>query len=93
MMTSIAHQPIYEDNKTYPVVLNHRIYEMTGRAIKNRLGAREVTLTVSQYQDLLDRIQRLEDIQVTTGDVIPEWTDEEKMRLKEVLKKIFDIKE
>lgn len=35
---------------------------MTGRAIKNRLGAREVTLTVSQYQSILDRIQRLEEL-------------------------------
>lgn len=59
-MTSIAPQPIYEDDKTYPVVLNNRIFEMSGRAIKNRLGAREVTLTASQYQDLLDRIERLE---------------------------------
>lgn len=59
-MTSVALAPIYEDDKTYPVVLHNRIYEMTGRAIKNRLGAREVTLTASQYQDLLDRIQRLE---------------------------------
>lgn len=59
-MTSIQLQPVYEDDKTYPVVLNHRIWEMTGRAIKNRLGSREITLTESQYQDILDRITALE---------------------------------
>ena len=50
----------YEDDLTYPVVFNHRIWEMTGRAIKNRLGAEKITLTQSQYQDLLDRISQLE---------------------------------
>ena len=59
-MTSIQPQPIYEDDKTYPIVLNNRIFEMTGRAIKNRLGSREITLTASQYQDILDRLTALE---------------------------------
>ena len=59
-MTSVRLQPVYEDDKTYPVVFNNRIWEMTGRAIKNRLGSREITLTASQYQDILDRITALE---------------------------------
>lgn len=59
-MTSVRLQPVYEDDKTYPVVFNNRILEMTGRAIKNRLGSREITLTQSQYQDILDRITHLE---------------------------------
>ena len=59
-MTSLALNPVYEDDKTYPVVFNHMIREMTGRQIKNRLGSREITLTASQYQDLLDRITYLE---------------------------------
>lgn len=63
-MTSISHQPIYEDDKTYPVVLNHRIHELSGRVIKNRLGAQQITLTVSQYEDILDRIKHLEYLMV-----------------------------
>lgn len=37
--------------------------------------------------------KRIDDLQVTTGDIIPEWTEEDKARLKEVLKTIFDIEE
>lgn len=59
-MTSVIVQPVYEDDKTYPVVFNHRIWEMTGRQIKNRLGSQEITLTASQLQDILDRITALE---------------------------------
>lgn len=60
-MTSVTHVS-YEDDKTYPMVFNHQIREVSGRAIKNRLGAREITLTISQYEDILDRIQRLENM-------------------------------
>ena len=62
-MSTLINEPMYEDDKTYPVIMLGGIREVTGRAIKNRLNSREITLTVGQYQDLLDRIARLESLQ------------------------------
>jgi hypothetical protein len=50
----------YNPDKTYPMVIGHRIVEMSGRQL-NEMKAREpANLTKNQYDRIIDRITRLE---------------------------------
>lgn len=59
-MTTVRSQPVYQDHLTYPVVFNHRFYEMSGRMLNNRITSGTKTLTVEEYEDLIYRINQLE---------------------------------
>lgn len=41
--------------------------------------------------DLSKSNVKIEDLTISTGDLIPKWTAEEKTRLEEVLSRIFEI--
>ena len=55
---------IYEDHLYYPMVIGHRIVEMLGKDIKKGIkyheGNKTVVITVDMWNDVVDRIAKLE---------------------------------
>jgi hypothetical protein len=59
-MTSIRLAKVYEDHLYYPMVVGHRIVEMSGRDINNYDGNKTMVITKSMWDDLMTRIDQLE---------------------------------
>lgn len=56
-MTSLRIEPTYEDDLYYPVWVGGKLVEMLGKNMKNPVY---VTLTLEEYNDILNRLRRLE---------------------------------
>ncbi len=59
-MTSVSLSKEYEDHLYYPMVVGHRIVEMSGRAIKEANSNKPIVVTEAMWDDLMSRIDQLE---------------------------------
>lgn len=59
-MTSIRIEKHYEDDLTYPMVINHRIIEMTGKEIREYANNQYITITRAMWDDVQERLILLE---------------------------------
>jgi hypothetical protein len=50
----------YEDDLTYPMVINHRFIEMTGKAIREYDRNQTITINRAMWDDVQERLERLE---------------------------------
>ena len=59
-MTSIRMSPEYEDHLYYPMVVSHRIVEMSGADIKYGIDNNPIIISKRMWDDVLFRLQYLE---------------------------------
>lgn len=50
----------YENHLTYPMVVGHRIIEMSGATLNYNADSQPITITIGMYNSLIARIEELE---------------------------------